>query len=57
MKHHCFINLKTYIERQYFGLGIQIVSLMYNVHRNFWRYVQYMAIQSWEYHIVPRLRQ
>ena len=29
MKHHCFINLKTYIERQYFGLGIQIVSLMY----------------------------
>ena len=26
-KYYCFINLKTYVERQYFRLGLQIVSL------------------------------
>ena len=26
-QHYCFINLKTYVKRQYFGLGLQIVSL------------------------------
>ena len=49
--HYRFINLKTYVERQYFGLGIQIVSLFLYTGT-----LGEMAIQSCESHIVPRAR-
>ena len=50
-KHYCFINLKTYVERQYFGLGIQTVSIFLYIGT-----LGDMAIQNCQYHIVPRPR-
>ena len=50
-KHYCIINLKTYVERQSFALGIQIISLFLYIGT-----IGEMAIQSCEYHIVPQPR-
>ena len=51
LKALLFKNLKTDVERQYFELGIQIVSLFLYIGT-----LGEMAIQSCEYHIVPRPR-
>ena len=50
-KHYCFINLRAYVKGQYFGLGIQIVSIFLYIvtsRRN--------GLQNCEYHIGPQPR-
>ena len=46
MKAKVFHNFKTYVERQYFGLGVQIVTLFLYIGT-----LGEMTIQSCEYHI------
>ena len=48
MKAKVFHNFKTYVERQYFGLGVQIVTLFLYIGT-----LGEMTIQSCEYHIAP----
>ena len=44
-KYYCYIKLTTYVERQYFGRGIQIVSITFYIGT-----LGDMAIKSCEYH-------